>query len=187
MKTPHTPWITWALAAALAGSTGAALAQMGPGGMGSPASADHPAQAAQRMDNPREHRKQERQARQQKHLADLQRQLQLQPPQEAAWNRFAQAMQPLAQPPARLDRASWEKMSTPERIDRMQALHAEREARMKQRADATKALYAALNPEQQKTFDAHTARFMGGLQRAHHGMHPGAAHGAQMPMHGAMH
>ena len=187
MKARHTSWITLALAAALTGSTGAALAQMGPGGMAGPASADHPAQAAQRMDSQREQRMQARQARQQKHLADLQRQLQLQPQQEAAWNRFAQAMQPPAQPPARPDRASWEKMSTPERIDRMQAWHAEREVQMKQRGDATKALYAALNAEQQKTFDAHTARFMGGMQGARHGMHHGTAQGAQMPMHGAMH
>ena len=182
MKTRHTSWIALALATALAGSTGAALAQMGPAGMAGPNGASTP-----RMEKMREHTLQERQARQQKHLAELQNQLQLQPTQESAWNRFAQAMQPPAQPPAQADRASWEKLTTPERIDRMQALHAEREARMKQRADATKALYAALNPEQQKTFDAHSARFMGGLQRAHHGMHPGAAHGAPMPMHSAMH
>lgn len=182
MNARHTPWLTLTLAMALATSAGTALAQMGTGPVITP-----DGQPMARMEKMREHRLQERLASQQKHLTQLHSQLKLQASQEAAWSRFAQSMQPPAQAPARPDRASWEKMTTPERIDRMQALHAEHEALMKQRADATKALYAALNPEQQKTFDAHTARFMGGLQRAHHGMHPGAAHGAPMPMHGAVH
>ena len=181
MRTPRTPWLGLALVLALASAAGSTLAQVAPGAMGSAEG-----QSSARMEKMREHRLQERQARHQKHLAELKGQLQLQAPQEAAWARFAQAMQPPAQPAARPDRASWEKMSTPERIDRMQALHAEREARMKQRADATKALYATLSAEQQKTFDAHTARFMG-MPGATHGMHHGAPHGAQMPMHGSMH
>ena len=177
MKARHTPWIGLVLATTVFASAGAALAQMGPGSMGNP-----PGPA--RMEGQREHAQQQRQARVQQHLADLQRQLQLQPQQEAAWSHFAQSMQPPANPPARPDRASWEKMTTPERIDRMQALHAEHDVLMKQRAEATKALYAALSPEQQKTFDAHTARFMAGMQRAHQGagMPMQGMHG----MHGAM-
>lgn len=172
MKARHTPWIGLVLATTVFASAGAALAQMGPGSMGNP-----PGPA--RMEGQREHAQPHRQARVQQHLAELQRQLQLQPQQEAAWSRFAQSMQPPANPPARPDRASWGKMTTPERIDRMQALHAERDMLMKQRAEATKALYAALSPEQQKTFDAHTARFMSGMQRT--------PQGAGMPMHGPMH
>ena len=172
MRTPRTPWLGLALVLALASAAGSTLAQVAPGAMGGAEG-----QSSARMEKLREHRLQERQARHQKHLAELKGQLQLQAPQEAAWARFTQAMQPPAQPAARPDRASWEKMTTPERIDRMQAMHAEREALMKQRGDATKALYAALSPEQQKTFDAHTARFMAGMQGAHHG--------AAMPMHSA--
>ncbi len=41
----------------------------------------------------------------------------------------------------------------------MKALRAERNARMDQRADATKTFYAALTPEQKKTFDESTLRF----------------------------
>lgn len=171
MKTRHTPWIALAWVAALAGSAGTALAQTGPGAMGGPNG-----QATPRMEKMHEHAMQDRQARRQKHLAELQGRLQLQPAQEAAWTRFAQSMQPPAPMPARPDRASWEKMTTPERIDRMQSLQAERQALMKQRAEATKALYAALTPEQQKTFDVHTARFMGGMQGANPGMHRGAVH-----------
>ena len=63
-----------------------------------------------------------------------------------------------------------EKLTTPERIDQMQALHAQREAEMKKRGDATKTFYAGLTPEQKKTFDAETARFMAGGpgMRGHH-------------------
>mgnify|MGYP000387936472 CR=1 FL=1 len=59
-----------------------------------------------------------------------------------------------------IDRAAMAKLSTPERIDQMQALHAQRDAEMKKRGDATKTFYAGLNAEQKKTFDAETARFM---------------------------
>ena len=183
MKARHTPWIALALASAWLAAAGTSQAQPAPNAALSTAastavSTDTPASAAQRprMEKMREHA----QARRQQHLADLQRQLQLQPQQEAAWSRFAQSMQPPAQAPARPDRTSWEKMTTPERIDRMQTLHAEHDVLMKQRAEATKALYAALSPEQQKTFDAHTARFMAGMQRAHQGsgMHMQGMHGA---------
>ena len=176
MKARHTPWIAVALASAWLTAAGTSLAQPAPNAAPNTGSsmAQHPP-----MEKMREHTQAQHQARRQQHLADLQRQLQLQPQQEAAWARFAQSMQPPAQAPARPDRVSWEKMTTPERIDRMQALHAEREALMKQRAEATKALYAALSAEQQKTFDAHTARFMAGMQRAHQG--------AGLPMQGGMH
>jgi len=49
----------------------------------------------------------------------------------------------------------------------MQARHAERSARFAKRAEATKTFYAALTPEQQKTFDAETVH--AGMHRGHHG------------------
>ena len=62
-----------------------------------------------------------------------------------------------------------EKLTTPERIDQMQDMHAQREAEMKKRGNATKLFYASLNAEQKKTFDAETARMMhgGGKERGH--------------------
>ena len=45
---------------------------------------------------------------------------------------------------------------------------AERSAAFAKRADATRSFYAALKPEQQKTFDAETLRFGPGGER-HHG------------------
>ena len=52
------------------------------------------------------------------------------------------------------------KLTTPERIDKMQAHKAERDADMSQRAEATKAFYAQLSAEQKKVFDTETARHM---------------------------
>ena len=160
MKALRTSLITTGLLAALAGS---AMAQMGPGpaGMPSPGGMQGP-----RMEKMREHMGEHHK----QHLTDLKGKLKLQPNQEAAWNTFEQAMQPPAPPAARPDRAAMEKLTTPERIDQMQALHAQREAEMKKRGDAAKTFYAGLTPEQKKTFDAETTRFMvgGPGMRGHH-------------------
>jgi protein CpxP len=53
----------------------------------------------------------------------------------------------------RPDRAEWEKLSAPERMEKQLALMKEREARMADRLAATKAFYAQLTPEQQKIFN----------------------------------
>jgi len=71
-----------------------------------------------------------------------------------------------------LDRAEFAKLTTPQRLDRMQARQAERNAMFTQRADATRSFYAALTPEQQKTFDAESmARFGRGEHGGQH-RHP---------------
>jgi hypothetical protein len=104
------------------------------------------------------------------HMAELKTALQITSEQESAWNTFAAAMQPPATPPnLAASRAEFQKLTTPERIDLMQKRQAEREAAMKQRADAVKAFYAQLTPEQQKTFDAQTSHFgpHGGGPRGH--------------------
>ena len=65
-------------------------------------------------------------------------------------------------------------ISTPERLDRMAQRMAERQARFAQRAEAIKRLYAALDPRQQKTFDALLAEGRGGMGFGHRGhMGPG--------------
>ena len=157
MKPIRTSLIAAGLALAL-GST--AFAQTGPmAGQGMPQA---------RMEHMREHMS-ERHAR---HLADLKAKLKLEAGQEAAWKTFADTMQGPLAPPVRPERASLDKLTTPERIDQMQALHAQRDAEMKKRGDATKTFYAGLNAEQKKTFDAETARFMqqgpGMRHHAHH-------------------
>jgi hypothetical protein len=98
-----------------------------------------------------------------KHLADLKAKLKIAASQETAWGTFAEAMKPPADMMnKRPDRAEMDKLTTPERIDKMRAMHKEQmitmEAAMDKRAEATKTLYAALSAEQKKTFDAEYAK-----------------------------
>jgi len=117
---------------------------------------------ADRMQRMQEHRA--------KRLAALKEKLKLTSAQESAWTTFASASQPPAGArPARMDRAEFAKLTTPERLERMQARHAERSARFAKRAEATKTFYAALTPEQQKTFDAETVHAGMHGHRGHHG------------------
>ncbi|UCU99302.1 Spy/CpxP family protein refolding chaperone [Acidovorax radicis] len=103
-----------------------------------------------------------------KHLADLKAQLKLTAAQEPAWTSFTTAMQPDERPARldRLDRKEMDKLTTPERIDRMRALRAQHAAEADRRGEATKTFYATLTPEQQKTFDAqaHRGMRMGGMK-----------------------
>lgn len=105
-------------------------------------------------------------------LAALKKKLQLTPAQEGAWSNFTAAQQPSARTAgkARPDRAEMAKMTTPQRLDRMQTRHAERSAMFAKRIDATRSFYAALTPEQQKTFDTEGMRFgQRGHGHHHHG------------------
>lgn len=119
------------------------------------------------------------QARIEQRASALKAQLKLTPAQEGAWTTFTAAMKPTgAMLPNRPDREQLAKLSMPERIDTMQALRSRRladvTAAMAQRGEATKAFYAVLTPEQQKAFDASTARHFGqdgrmGGHRGHRG------------------
>ncbi len=103
-----------------------------------------------------------------KRQAALKQKLAITPAQEGAWTAWTTAMQPPANW-KRPDRNEFKALSTPERIDRMKAMRTERAALMDKRADATKTFYAALTPEQKKTFDTMPMRQGGG--RHHHGGH----------------
>ena len=95
-------------------------------------------------------------------MAELKTKLQISPAQEGAWTSFTQAMKPPAQGmDAMPDRAAMEKLSTPERMDKMRAMRTQRAAEMDQHDVAVKAFYAQLNAEQKKTFDAAALRMMG--------------------------
>lgn len=95
--------------------------------------------------------------------------LKITPAQEGAWNAWTASMKPPAQAMARPDRAEFERLSTPERIERLRALRATRQAEMDQRMDATKVFYASLNADQQRVFDAESLRFLSGHRGGHHG------------------
>ena len=106
------------------------------------------------------------QARMEKRQAALKAELKLTPAQEAAWTTFTAALKPPADLLAkRPDFAELAKLSTPQRIDQMKALHTQRQSEMnavmEKRGEATKVFYATLAPEQQKVFDAATARYYG--------------------------
>ena len=112
----------------------------------------------------------DRMAKMQKHMAErqakLKAELKLAPEQQAAWTTFVErtAHEPrMGGKNMGAQRENWSKLTTPERLDKMQARHAERSERMAKRIDATKSFYATLSPEQQKTFDSQSMR---GFQRA---------------------
>ena len=115
-----------------------------------------------------------------KHLADLKTKLKITPAQEGAWTTFAAAMKP----PARMehtrpDPAEMEKLTTPERIDKMRALRTQRmtemQAQRDKREEATKTFYATLDADQKKVLDAaHTKMMKRWGDRK--GMGPGAHH-----------
>ena len=120
-------------------------------------------------------RYQERMAQRQ---AALKEKLKLTAAQESAWTQFTAAMQP-GERPARPDFKELDKLTTPERIDRMRELRARHSAQADKRGEAVKTFYAALSPEQQKTFDAEFHRQGPGKHRGgrdHGGMH-GHHHG----------
>ncbi len=90
-------------------------------------------------------------------MAGLKDKLKLAPEQEAAWNTFAEGSHP---GPRHMGadreamRSEFEKLNTPQRLDRMLAVSEVRRARMAERVAATKAFYAQLSPDQQRVFDA---------------------------------
>lgn len=159
MRTLHLrPLVTTAVLSAVAF---AASAQMGTPGQGGYGGSDTAARHAQRVE------------RQASHLAALKARLQLSPEQEAAWTSFTNVMTP--QEPLVRDRvalrAEMQKLSTPERIDRMQQLRKQAGERMDARMNAVKTFYAQLTPTQQKVFDL---EFHAGMaERGRHGGHRG--------------
>jgi periplasmic protein CpxP/Spy len=176
--------------AGLLASAGGAMAQ---GSDAAPA-ALNPSSAATSPQHARPHAGEQRmgqhdpakmQAAMAKHQAELKAKLKITPAQEGAWTAFTAAMQP---PASMVDvhkamaeqRAELDKLTTPERIDKMRALRTQRmnemTAEMDKRGDAAKVFYAALSPDQQKIFDAEHGR-MGKMDR--HGG-PGQHDGGMM-------
>ena len=117
------------------------------------------------MPKMQEHRSQEHA----KHLVELKSKLNLNANQESAWQSFVQSMQNPGHK-HRPDRLAFEKMTTPERIDHMQAIHTQHDALMQKHGEATKTFYAQLSADQKKVFDAHSMSDMGGMRGMAFGM-----------------
>jgi protein CpxP len=155
-----------------------------------------PGHHAQRMERGERGDRMERmQARRAAHQERLKTRLQLTPAQEPAWLAFVARMQP--EKGARVQRertqsegTKWSELTTPQRLDLMQARMAEREAAMGKRFEAIKSFYATLNSSQQKVFDGE--RIMGlqrtgmkGMKGMHHGKdHPHNQHRRGHDRHG---
>jgi len=114
-----------------------------------------------------------------KHLAELKAKLKITASQEGAWTTFTDAMKPPAHTMQRPDhaamRAEMDKLTTPERIDKMREMHAkhqaDRQAAMDQRGQAVKTFYASLSDEQKKVFDAEHARMAKQMEHMREGHH----------------
>jgi hypothetical protein len=110
-----------------------------------------------------------------KHLADLKTRLKITPAQEGAWTTFTGAMKPPAQTMDHPDHGAMDKLSMPERIDKMREFrakhHADRQAAMDQRDQAAKTFYATLTDAQKKTMDAEHTRMGKEMERMRDGHH----------------
>ena len=114
------------------------------------------------------------------HAAELKAKLNLNGAQEDAWAQYVAAMQPPAGAGQHLGRENRQKMreemkamTTPQRFERMNAMKAERDARMATRQQATLAFYGTLSTEQQQVFDANS---MGGGRHGRGGERGGKHH-----------
>ena len=99
------------------------------------------------------------------HLKALHNTLKLDAKQETAWNKFAASFDTM--PIARPDKAEWEKLNAPQRMEKMQEGLRKHEEHMSEQLAALKEFYAVLTPEQQKAFDKHSMPH----HRDMHGMH----------------
>lgn len=179
---PKRALLAAALATAFVGVSATAIAQ-GMGQAPAPTTAQAQTQAATPPTAEQHAQKHaERMAHMQQKMAErqaaLKAELKLTPAQEPAWNAFIARTQPQAHPAHAGGREDWSKLTTPQRLDKMQALKTERDARMQQRHDAIKSFYAALNADQQKVFDAqHGQGFQrAGMHGGKHGGHHGGGH-----------
>ena len=131
-----------------------------------------------------------------KRQAEFKAKLKITPVQEGAWTTFTAAMKPPAggMMGMRHDpkvKAEMDKLTTPERIDKMRALRAERmttmNAEMDKRGAATKAFYAVLSSEQKAVFDAVSMRGgRHGMGGEHGGRGEKGSHGGKGGEHGRM-
>jgi hypothetical protein len=174
-RTAYFAAVAGAAALALGGAALVQAATPATPAPGAPAasSAAHPGWQAMR---------EQRQARHAERAKLLRDALNLKPAQEKAWTTFQAAMQPPAGMGPRGDRMNpqaKQAMTTPQRLDRMADMMARRQAMFAERAKTVKTFYAVLDSAQQRTFDAFTARGMGGMGMMGHGRrgHRGMGHG----------
>ena len=108
-------------------------------------------------DGPKAERMKERmQERHQARQEQLHKDLKLTAAQEPAWKAFTENSGPQADwkfP----DRDAMDKLTAPERMEKMLEMSKQHQAYMAERLEAMKTFYAVLTPEQKKVFDEHHA------------------------------
>lgn len=116
-------------------------------------------------------------------LQSLHDQLKLTTDQESAWKTYISSMAP-AHAAAGRSSIDWNKLTTPQRADKMLEMSKMHVQNMEAHVKALKAFYAALTPDQQKIFDDYHAghRAMRQQHMPYKGMPPGMGM-KDMPMH----
>jgi hypothetical protein len=143
------------LALALSGLMMSAFAQMGPGANPDPGSGPYmgamgdggymqPEQMRERMG-----------ARMAERAKELHDKLKLNADQDAAWKAMVAAWKPPTDQ-KRLDIAEMEKLTAPERMEKIMERLKQHEETFGMRLEAVKTFYNKLSPEQKKTFDQET-------------------------------
>lgn len=95
------------------------------------------------------------------HQARLHDALKLTPAQESAWKAYVEKTKPPVASTPPLTREAMEKLSTPERMEKMQEAAKLHLTAMEKHTAALKEFYATLSPEQKKTFDEMHSRGQG--------------------------
>ena len=87
-----------------------------------------------------------------KHQTELHDKLKLTAQQESAWKTYTEAIKPQDKM-QRPNPADWDKLTAPERMEKMVAAMKEHQSHMEKHLSALKTFYATLTPEQQKIFN----------------------------------
>ena len=96
-----------------------------------------------------------------KQMAEFKTKLGITAAQDAAWLNFTLAMQPSrVMHDMRIVRNEMENLSTPGRIDKINAIHAERQDAMVKHGEAIKTFYEVLTFDQRKIFDDQSKKMM---------------------------
>lgn len=90
-----------------------------------------------------------------RHQAELRQKLNLSPAQETAWNAYAASIT-LPERSEHLKRPDWDKLTTPQRLERKLQHMQQKEARMSIQLHTMQALYDQLTPGQRTIFDENT-------------------------------
>lgn len=140
------------------------------------------ANASSRASPWREHRLARQQERQARALASLGQALQLQAGQQAAWQRFEEAMKARPAPVTVSSAGQSPAQDLPAQLAQLKAHKAQRDAAFEQRVQATLDLHASLAPKQQQVLAERAGRWLQRMERqGGYRHHMGHRHGGDHP------